>query len=112
MRCPDCELDLLLADRTGVEINYCPKCRGIWLERGKLDRLIERSIQGGAPVQRGTQVPGYPPDPNYPYQSRPNYDHDDYDDDRDDHDHRDNGYGPNGKRKRRGGFLGDLLDFG
>jgi uncharacterized protein len=110
MRCPDCEVDLLLGDRTGVEINYCPKCRGIWLERGNLDKIIERSLLGVGQPQRVPQTPAYPANPqqaNYSYQQRPYRDHDDDDDDR-----HDSSYGSRGKKKRRGGFLGDFLDFG
>ena len=44
MKCPVCkEVDLVMADRQGVEIDYCPTCRGIWLDRGELDKIIERS---------------------------------------------------------------------
>lgn len=43
MLCPVCQTELMLADRQGIEIDYCPKCRGIWLDRGELDKLIERS---------------------------------------------------------------------
>ena len=41
MKCPVCIVDLLMADRQGVEIDYCTKCRGIWLDRGELEKLIE-----------------------------------------------------------------------
>ena len=44
MKCPICNVDLVMADRSGVEIDYCPKCRGIWLDRGELDKIIERSM--------------------------------------------------------------------
>lgn len=44
MLCPVCNVDLMMSDRSGVEIDYCPKCRGVWLERGELDKIIERSI--------------------------------------------------------------------
>lgn len=45
MKCPICEnIDLVMSDRQGVEIDYCPKCRGVWLDRGELDKIIERSI--------------------------------------------------------------------
>ncbi len=51
MNCPVCEqTQLVLADRQGIEIDYCPKCRGVWLDRGELDKLIERSIQATAPA--------------------------------------------------------------
>ncbi|MEN6375453.1 MAG: zf-TFIIB domain-containing protein [Smithella sp.] len=45
MNCPVCNAALLLSERQGVEIDYCPKCRGIWLDRGELDKIIERSDQ-------------------------------------------------------------------
>ena len=43
MNCPNCNVNLLISDRQGIEIDYCPQCRGIWLDRGELDKLIERS---------------------------------------------------------------------
>lgn len=43
MQCPVCSVDLNMTDRQGVEIDYCPKCRGVWLDRGELDKIIERS---------------------------------------------------------------------
>ena len=43
MLCPVCNVDLLLSERSGVEIDYCPKCRGVWLDRGELDKIIERN---------------------------------------------------------------------
>jgi len=43
MNCPVCNIPLLMADRQGVEINYCPTCRGVWIDRGGLDRIIDRS---------------------------------------------------------------------
>lgn len=43
MRCPICSVDLQMTDRQGIEIDYCPQCRGVWLDRGELDKLIERS---------------------------------------------------------------------
>lgn len=45
MQCPVCNVELKIADRQGVEIDYCPKCRGVWLDRGELDKLIERAAQ-------------------------------------------------------------------
>ena len=48
MKCPNCpEAILVMTDRQGVEIDYCPQCRGVWLDRGELDKLIERAA---APV--------------------------------------------------------------
>ncbi len=43
MKCPSCSSDLRMTDRHGVEIDYCPQCRGVWLDRGELDKIIERS---------------------------------------------------------------------
>lgn len=43
MNCPTCRVELKMADRQGVEIDYCPQCRGVWLDRGELDKIIERS---------------------------------------------------------------------
>lgn len=43
MKCPHCNVDLSMSDRQGIEIDYCPQCRGIWLDRGELDKLIERA---------------------------------------------------------------------
>jgi len=43
MKCPTCNVELRMTDRQGIEIDYCPQCRGVWLDRGELDKLIERS---------------------------------------------------------------------
>jgi uncharacterized protein len=44
MKCPICNsIDLVIAERQGVEIDYCPQCRGVWLDRGEIDKIIERS---------------------------------------------------------------------
>src|SRR5512134_3262847 len=42
MKCPVCNIELLMTDKQGVEIDYCPTCRGIWLDRGELEKLVER----------------------------------------------------------------------
>lgn len=45
MKCPICPgSDLLMTERSGIEIDYCPQCRGVWLDRGELDKIIERSL--------------------------------------------------------------------
>ena len=54
MQCPICSVELVMSERQGIEIDYCPKCRGIWLDRGELDKIIEKSektvtIQPSAP---------------------------------------------------------------
>ncbi len=90
----------MMAERHGVEIDYCPKCRGVWLDRGELDKIIERAAALEAPAQPSAPVaPAYPPPraPVAPYgRSR------DDDDDDDDWGRR---------RKKKGGFLGELFDF-
>ena len=81
MNCPTCKVELKIADRQGVEIDYCPQCRGVWLDRGELDKIIERSSQPG----------GYGRETPDPYQ-------------------RDDSRQPNyGKKKKS--FLGDMFDF-
>ena len=42
-KCPTCNVNLLMTNRNDVEIDYCPDCRGVWLDRGELDKIIERS---------------------------------------------------------------------
>ena len=43
MKCPKCQVDLMISDRQGVEIDFCPQCRGVWLDRGELDKVVERA---------------------------------------------------------------------
>ena len=66
MLCPVCHVGLSMTDRQGVEIDFCPQCRGVWLDRGELDKIIERSAQGAAPVAPpAQQQPHYRPDSDY-----------------------------------------------
>ncbi len=44
MNCPHCNIPLLMTDRKGVEIDYCSQCRGVWLDRGELDKIIDLSV--------------------------------------------------------------------
>jgi uncharacterized protein len=66
MKCPTCnDVALVMSERQGVEIDYCPQCRGVWLDRGELDKLIERSAtaapqQTPPPVQQAYQQPRRP----------------------------------------------------
>ena len=56
MSCPVCRVPLVMSERQGVEIDYCPQCRGVWLDRGELDKIIERGARDqatAAPPQRG-----------------------------------------------------------
>lgn len=99
MQCPVDNETLVMADRNGVEIDYCPKCRGVWLDRGELDKIIDRAAASpaaqAAPQPRAPQ--GYAPQPPQGYAPQPHY--------RDDDHH--HGY----KRKKRESFLGELFDF-
>lgn len=52
MNCPTCAIPLLITERSGIEIDYCQKCRGVWLDRGELDKLIERVGAGTGGSQR------------------------------------------------------------
>jgi len=52
MMCPVCEVSLSMADRQGVEIDFCADCRGVWLDRGELDKIIERSVTEMSPPPR------------------------------------------------------------
>jgi Zn-finger nucleic acid-binding protein len=54
MNCSTRKVELKMADRQDVEIDYCPQCRGVWLDRGELDTIVERSAQTGGP-DRETQ---------------------------------------------------------
>lgn len=56
MQCPIDGESLVMTDRSGVEIDYCPKCRGVWLDRGELDKIIERSV----PSQQSQQPLAHP----------------------------------------------------
>ena len=49
MKCPNDGNTLTMSERSGIEIDYCPECRGVWLDRGELDKLIERSAEHTAP---------------------------------------------------------------
>ena len=51
MNCPIDATPLVMSERSGIEIDYCPQCRGVWLDRGELDKIVERSL--GAPAQSG-----------------------------------------------------------
>jgi uncharacterized protein len=69
MNCPTCKIELKMADRQGVEIDYCPQCRGVWLDRGELDKIIERSAQTGTPA-RETPEPYRGDEQRRPYHSK------------------------------------------
>lgn len=94
MNCPNCIVELKLAERQGIEIDYCPQCRGVWLDRGELDKIIERSVTESVPAR-----PTTPPAPTQHGYAPHRYDDDD---DR---------YQYGDRKRRKKGFLGDLFDF-
>jgi uncharacterized protein len=60
MPCPLCKIPLALSDREGIEIDYCPQCRGVWLDRGELDKIIARSVDDvPAPTPQAAPTPQY-----------------------------------------------------
>jgi hypothetical protein len=91
MKCPIDGSDLMMTERQGIEIDYCPQCRGIWLDRGELDKLIERSA-APQPVVAPQQPPHdyYAPTQEYEHGRGQKYD-------------------PRYKKKKS--FLGDIFDF-
>lgn len=100
MNCPNCNETLVMADRQGVEIDYCPKCRGVWLDRGELDKIIERSADY-------SPNPGVDPNRYNTHNDQKHYD---------DHKHYPSqGSGhyndPHYKHRKKKGFLGDFFDF-
>ncbi|MEN3746506.1 zf-TFIIB domain-containing protein [Sphingomonas sp. HF-S3] len=97
--CPVCRTNLVMAERQGIEIDHCPNCRGIWLDRGELDKIIERSSASIAPSAPAPGA-GYAPQPQFDDRSR-------YPDDRRHHDDR---HGHGYKPKRRKSFLEELFD--
>lgn len=119
MNCPNCpEERLLMSERNGVEIDYCPKCRGVWLDRGELDKLLEKAtelatadapLRMPAPAAPVAVAPSPQPrderrydEPRYaerkPYKEQKEYKR--YDDDDDYY-----------KRKKKKSMLSELFDF-
>ncbi|MCD7097430.1 zf-TFIIB domain-containing protein [Stenotrophomonas sp. MMGLT7] len=99
MLCPACkDVNLSMADRQGIEIDYCPKCRGVWLDRGELDRIIERTDQGSAAAPRPAAAASPPPVPERLYEDHRPYKQGD---------HYHDGY----RKKRKKSLLGEIFDF-
>lgn len=87
MKCPVDGTDLTMSERQGIEIDYCPKCRGVWLDRGELDKIIERAEPTAASAHRDERR-------------------------RDDDDDDDRGLFGRKKGKKKEGFLSELFEFG
>jgi uncharacterized protein len=93
MQCPVCRVPLAMSDRQGIEIDYCPQCRGVWLDRGELDNIVERSAPQAAQPPR--PAPGYA---QHGGQAHAGYGHG-------------SNYGHGGKpHKRRKSFFEELFD--
>jgi Zn-finger nucleic acid-binding protein len=89
MQCPVCKtVNLMMSERSGIEIDYCPQCRGVWLDRGELDKIIERA-EAPAPSPAQFQPPPVHAPGHSPYANTGHYK----------------------KKKKREGFLGELFDF-
>ena len=92
MKCPACpDTTLVMADRQGVEIDYCPACRGIWLDRGELDKLLERAATATTAV-----APAPAQDPHH--HRRPDFEDSDF------------RHGQHDPRRRRKSWLNDFFD--
>ena len=99
MLCPVCaDVTLAISSREGIEIDHCPQCRGVWLDRGELDKIIERAapsvVGGGAAAGAGPAPPR-----REDVGDRDRYDRDRYERDRYD------------KKRRRKSFLEEIFDF-
>ena len=92
MSCPVCRVPLAMSERQGIEIDYCPQCRGVWLDRGELDKILER----GAAEMPQRAEPQPPPQQEYRPDYRPEY--------------RDDDYRHHKHHKRRRSFLDDFFD--
>jgi uncharacterized protein len=89
MNCPVCNIALVMSERQGVEIDYCPQCRGVWLDRGELDKIIEQSTSEKS--QRSSRESNY--------------------DRRDSHHDKHHGEGHgDGHYKKKRSFLSELFD--
>ena len=89
MKCPADDTELAMSERQGIEVDYCPKCRGVWLDRGELDKIIERSAAEEPRSKFAEQTP---------YREQPKY--------RDD----DRKRGSQRPHKKKS-LLGELFDF-
>ncbi|MCU0496761.1 MAG: zf-TFIIB domain-containing protein [Anaerolineae bacterium] len=118
MKCPVCNVDLRISDKHGVEIDYCPQCRGIWLDRGELEKIMQKSINDESQRFNDYSRDEYKRKNEYPPMEEPRYeDRRRYEDDRrrydeDDTDHRRRGHDDDHyKRNRKKSILEDIFDI-
>ena len=100
MKCPVDQSALVMSERQGIEIDYCPECRGVWLDRGELDKVIERSSPAAESAPQRPQ-----PEYQAPRVDTRQYKEDHYRGHKDDYRH--NGH----HKKKKENFLGELFDF-
>lgn len=127
MKCPIDGADLVMAERQGVEIDYCPSCRGVWLDRGELDKILDRAAEQARPAGAAAAppAPAAVPVPPAPVGGVPRYDDAPYDERRsggpryderryDERSYDQRRYDPRYRgqyRKKKESWLSDLLDF-
>ena len=107
MKCPVCkDVTLLMSEKKGVEIDYCPECRGIWLDRGELEKLIEKEETYNREHYEYKRESKEYRDNKYDdkYAERNRYHDDDYDDKYD----KDGKYS---KKRRKESFMGEIFDI-
>ena len=105
--CPVCRVDLAMSEKQGVEIDYCPDCRGVWLDRGELEKLIARGMAEEQAWESRSRRPEPPAEP------RRERDYDGRDHRSDDYDRgKHGGRGKHGKRGRKSWLetVFDVLD--
>jgi len=101
MFCTVCKsVDLVMTDRQGIEIDYCPTCQGVWLDRGELDKLIERSVQL---VSGAAAVPGHVQEQTQGHDSLQGFKDSEFG-------RKDHGHGQQGQHGQRRAFLHNLFD--
>jgi Zn-finger nucleic acid-binding protein len=113
MKCPVCDVPLSISSREGVEIDFCPQCRGVWLDRGELDKVIERASAAMAPAAssgRGREYGDEPGRGRERYEDSRRYeDNRRYEDDRRRYDEDDR---RGDKKRKKRSFLDDLFEIG
>jgi Zn-finger nucleic acid-binding protein len=114
MQCPNDATVLVMSERSGIEIDYCPTCRGVWLDRGELDKIIERDSRDygqAAPAAQAPAAPTAPAAPPSPPQA-PGYQQPSYGQPSYDRAYDNRGYGDQGqyRKKKKESWLSELFD--